>query len=97
MDFSNIAAQIGQIFGLQPSTLVLLLFVVTTAANVGARLIPNDATGALGVLRKICSIVGVYVSSRVTSGVTLNDVASAAAATPAVAANVAAASAPPTK
>lgn len=82
MDISNIAAQIGQIFGLQPSTLVLLLFLVTTAANVGARLIPNDATGALGVLRKVCSIVGVYVSSRVTSGVTVNDVASAAATTP---------------
>jgi hypothetical protein len=80
MDISTLATQIGAVFGLQPST--LLLFIMISAANVGARLIPNDATGALGVLRQICSIIGLYVSSRVSSGVSVNDVAAAALKTP---------------
>ena len=82
MDLSNLAPDLGKLLGLQPSTLVLLLFIITTAANAGARLIPADATGFLGVLRKACSIIGVYVQNRVTSGVTVTDVAKAALETP---------------
>ena len=78
MDISNLAPEIAKLFGVQPSTLVLLIMIITTAANAGARLIPSDATGFLGGLRKVCSIVGVYVQNRVTSGVTVTDVAKAA-------------------
>lgn len=88
MDISTLAAQIGAVFGLQPSTLLLFIMIITSAANVGARLIPNDATGALGVLRQICSIIGLYVSSRVSSGVSVNDVAAAALKTPPIPAKV---------
>ncbi len=82
MGLSDLATQLGALIGVQPSTLLLFIMVITTLANTGARLIPSDATGTLGTLRKICAIIGVYVSSRVTSGVTVEDVATAAASTP---------------
>ncbi len=82
MEIANLAPDLAKLIGVQPSTLVLLIMIVTTAANVGARLIPNDATGTLGVVRKVCALIGVYVSSRVTSGLTVNDVTAAAAKTP---------------
>lgn len=82
MDISTLATQIASLFGLQPSTLILFILIITTAANAGARLIPSDATGFAGTVRTICAFIGVYVSSRVTSGVTIEDVAAAANKTP---------------
>lgn len=85
MDPSNPLFIIAGWFGLAPSSLIAIVLLVTTLANITARLIPSDATGALGTLRTIAGIVGAYVSSRVTSGVTIEQVASSAAKTPAVA------------
>ena len=82
MDFTTIAADVAKFFNLDPSTLLMLIFIITTAANAGSRLIPNDATGTLAVIRKICSFVGVHISSRVTRGITEADVSAAAVATP---------------
>ena len=79
---TDIVPQIAALIGVNPSTLVLLIFVITTTANAGARLIPDDATGVLGVTRRVCKVIGVYVSSRITAGTTVNDVAKAALATP---------------
>jgi hypothetical protein len=77
---------------IDPASLLLYLGALVTIANVVARLIPNDATGALGVIRKVAAVIGVYVSSRVTSGTSVNDVA---AATIATSAPIAAAAAEP--
>lgn len=88
MDFSNLATQIGALFGVQPSTLLLYIGLITFAANTTARMIPSDATGWLKTVRQVCSVIGAYVSSRVTSGVTIEDVAKAAAATPPIPAKI---------
>lgn len=80
--FSDLAAQLGTLTGIKPATLVLYIFVIVKLADMGARLIPNDATGFLGVVRKLCAIIGGYVSSRVTGGTTVNEVAAAALKTP---------------
>lgn len=82
MDLSNIAGQVGAFFGLQPATMVLLIFIVTTAANAASRLIPADATGALGVIGKICAFIGVHVDNRITAGVKSSDVSRASMETP---------------
>lgn len=88
MDIANLAPDLARLLGINPATLVLLLWIIVQAANVGARLIPNDATGYLGVLRKICALIGLYVSSRITSGVTVNDTAKAVIETPVTARQV---------
>lgn len=78
MDLSFIESLIPNLaafFNVEPATLVFLIGVITTAANVTARLIPEDATGWQGTVRDIAKIIGVYVSSRVTKGVTVQDIA----------------------
>lgn len=61
--------------GVSASTLVFLIFCLNQAAKVGSRIIPNDATGGWAILRNLCSIVGADPSSRITSGVSVQDVA----------------------
>lgn len=95
MEIANLAPDLARLLGIQPSTLVLLIFVIVQLANLGARLIPNDATGFWGGVRKVCAFVGLYVSSRVTGGVTVNDVTGAALKTPAIERKVEAAAKPP--
>lgn len=65
---------LSQLTGLQPATLVLLGGFLITASNVVSRLIPDDATGFLRLVRLATKLIGANVSSRVTSGVTVNDV-----------------------
>lgn len=72
---NDILTYISQLTGLQPATLVLLGGIIITVSNVLSRVIPDDATGFLGAIRLIAKVVGANVSSRVTSGVTVNDVA----------------------
>lgn len=82
MDITNFVPQIAAALGIAPSNLLLFIGVVTIVANRIARLIPDDATGWKGTVRKICGFIGLYVQSRVTEGVTVNDVAKAALLTP---------------
>lgn len=82
INIANLAPDIAKLLGLQPSTMILLLFIITQAANLTARAIPEDATGWKGTLRKVCSVVGLYMSSRITPNLTVNDVAKAAAKVP---------------
>lgn len=49
--------------------------ILVAAANMISRWIPDDATGVLNVVRQICKFIGMNVSSRISSGVTLNDAA----------------------
>lgn len=76
MDLSGIEAFIPDIaayFHVQPATLLLLIGIVCTGANIVSRLIPDDAVGFPGFVRKVCSVIGVYASNRVTSGISIND------------------------
>lgn len=61
--------------GVDSTTFLLILAVVVAVCNLVGRLIPDDATGALGVFRKVAKVVGLYVSNRVTDGVSVNDTA----------------------
>lgn len=77
MDLSGVEAIIpplAQYFNIEPATMLLITGVTVTVANVLSRVIPDDAKGILGGVRKVASVIGVYVSNRVTSGVTTNDV-----------------------
>lgn len=80
MDIADIIPEIAQHLGIQPSSLVFWLGIVTFLANTTARYIPQDATGWQGTVRKIAAIIGVYVPSRVSAGVSVTDVAKAVVA-----------------
>lgn len=43
------------------------LVIVVILAQLIGRLIPDDATGILGVIRKVAKVVGLYVANRVTA------------------------------
>lgn len=42
--------------------------------NFIARKIPDNAGGLLGIVRKICKVVGLHASSTITKGVTIEDI-----------------------
>ena len=67
----NLAAFLG----VEPSTALLLVAFLIALANLVGRLIPDDATGPLGLLRRVCKIIGLYASNRIASGLTVNEVA----------------------
>lgn len=82
MDIVNLLPDAAKLLGIQPSTLLLILIIITTTANRTARLIPDNATGWKGVVRMVCAVIGVNVASRIAPGITVTDVAKAALATP---------------
>lgn len=65
-------------FGLSSAHVLVLLVVLSLVCNVLGRLIPDDATGFLGVLRRIAKVLGLYVSNRIgADGVSVNSVTKA--------------------
>lgn len=65
------------LLGVDPQLFTLLLGVLVALANLVGRLIPDTAVGSLGVLRKVCKVVGLYVGNRVAPGISNNDAAQA--------------------
>jgi hypothetical protein len=55
------------------AVLAIAMFVFRALGNY----IPDDATGILGVVRKLAKILGLYVANRVTRGVDANEIAAA--------------------
>lgn len=64
----------AQALGLDSTGLIVALVVVSMVSQLVTRLIPDDATGWKGTVRKITSVIGLYASSRVTKGITIRDV-----------------------
>lgn len=64
--------------GLDVTKTLLVLVIVSLLSGLIGRLIPDDATGILGLIRDCAKILGLYASNRITSGVTVNQVAEAA-------------------
>lgn len=60
--------------GIEPSTLLSILIVVSVIGNITGRLIPDDKGGAVGVIRDIAKFLGGYVQNRVSTGVKTGDV-----------------------
>lgn len=71
----SMVSYVAGLLGISPVTLILVLGVVVAVCNLVGKLIPDDATGTLGLVRKVCKVLGLYVSTRITSGVTVNDTA----------------------
>jgi hypothetical protein len=76
----QILQAIPNLLGLDPASFTLLLIVVATVANIASKLIPESATGALGVVRKICAFLGVALANRITPNVNSTDIGKAVAA-----------------
>jgi len=88
MDIAMLAPEVAKFLGVSPSTLVLLLLVATTVARAVSRAIPDDATGFAAFVRRLTAVVGVEVAAKVSSGVTVKDVARAAMEVPPIPAKV---------
>ncbi len=82
MDPTNFLPVIAGWLHMAPSQLLLYIGALIATCNIVTKLIPNDAVGWLGTVRKVTAIPAMYVSSRVTSGVTIADVAAASMVTP---------------
>lgn len=67
--------QLVGVLGIDPSLLAALIPLLVFGFNAIARAIPEDATGFPKLIRQIAKVLGIYVSSRVTSGVKVTDVA----------------------
>lgn len=58
----------------EPATVLLIVVTVSSISNIIARAIPDDTEGFLGGVRNVCKVLGMYVSNRVQSGVSVNEV-----------------------
>ena len=74
-DLQDLIPPLAQWLGVEPATLLLFIGIAVAIANLLGRLIPDDATGFLGVVRKLSKVIGLYTSNRIASGITVNEVA----------------------
>lgn len=63
--------------GLEGSALLGVLALVSLVARLIGKAIPDSATGALGIVRKVAKVVGLYVSNRINAAETEATVAKA--------------------
>lgn len=73
LDF--LLAAIASQFGLNPASLVLLIGTIVSVSQLIGKLILDDATGWLATVRKVAKVLGLYVSNRVSAGISVGDVA----------------------
>lgn len=57
--------------------LVALYSMLVLGCRLTARIIPDDKAGFLGLIRKVSRVVGLDLSNRITSGVSISDVSKA--------------------
>ena len=75
MDQFVLLAWLEEATGIESSSWVLLFTLIVLVSNLVTRVIPDDAKGTLLLLKRITKAIGLYASNRVTSGVTVNEVA----------------------
>lgn len=68
---------VAHALGIDAALLVGYLTIFVIVCNVIAKLIPDDSTGWLKVVEKFAKFFGVYVSNRIRTGVSINDIAKA--------------------
>lgn len=74
MNIEHLIPDLAKLLGLDPSTVLFLLGVIVSVSNLLGRVIPDDAVGPLGVVRKVAKIIGLYVPNTIAAGVTVNQV-----------------------
>lgn len=83
MDLSglqDLIPDVAKLLNVDPATALFWLGLLATGCNIAGRLIPDDKTGWLGSVRDVCKVLGLYAPNRVTSGVSVSDVAKAVVA-----------------
>ena len=75
---------LARLLGVEPATALLVFGLFVTAANLVGRLIPDDKTGALGVIRRTAKLIGMYAPNKVHSKESNPEEVEAGAPTPAV-------------
>ena len=78
----QIMLAICQKLGIDPIAMASLIPLVVIVCNMTGRAIPDTATGFLGVVRKVAKVIGLYVSNRIDSGVSVNTAARIVTGTP---------------
>lgn len=86
--FTDLIESIASTVGMDAGTLLGFLALLSMGCRFVGKSIPDDTTGILGVIRKVCKFLGLYVSNKVTSGVTTNDVVKSLTATSEEPANI---------
>lgn len=92
---------VAQALGLDPLFVAGLVPFIILGSNLIGRAIPDDAAGWQGIVRKIAKVLGLYLSNRVSSGISVNKVVQVAAGVrnieevPALAASVVTSAVPP--
>lgn len=77
MDEYFLADYLVASLGIEPAILMGAFAFLSLGCRLIGKTIPDDATGWKGAARKVCKVVGLYVSNRVTSGVSVTDVSKA--------------------
>lgn len=72
---NDLIDSIVELSGLEASTILTICTAIVLLSQVLARVIPDDATGILAIVRKVVKVLGLYASYRVQSGVSVADVA----------------------
>jgi len=63
---------VAHLMGVKPMTALATLVIVSAGLNLLGRAIPDDAKGPLGIVRKIAKTGGLYLSNRISTGVSIN-------------------------
>lgn len=79
MDQFDPLTALAQVLGLDPLFLAGLVPFAILFFNLLGRAIPDDATGFLGFVRKVSKVLGLYLSNRVSTGISTNAVVQVAA------------------
>lgn len=72
--FNGTVDYFQQYFGISGPVLFSTLAVLSIICRYIGKSIPDDKTGFLGVVRTVCKVIGLYVSNRITAGVSVTDV-----------------------
>lgn len=67
--------KIAELLGLEGTSLLACLAVISLICRLIGKSIPDDATGVQGMIRRVTKLLGLYVSNRITSGTSVSDVA----------------------
>lgn len=78
---NDILDAITRALGIDPSYLAIYLTLIVAVANIVGKSIPESATGPLGIIRRVCKIIGLYVPNQITRTVSTATVAKAVVAT----------------
>jgi hypothetical protein len=70
----NILDAIFAQLGLEGLTLFSTLALISLVCRLVGKAIPDDRTGVLGYVRVVCKVLGLYVSNRISSGISVTDV-----------------------